>query len=324
MAKRYDPNDYLYASARIRAMELRLTPAERWNQLLETRTAEDALTAFSEQGDTARPDPETLSEQAMREALAAIAASVPDPTLTHFIRYPYDCNNLKVLEKCRIKGTPPDELFIDLGTVSVRSLQTVSENELLQLLPKHMAAALPMARDAFARTADPREIDFILDRAAFADMAEAAAPYPFAARLVAVRADLTNLTMCLRLLRMKSGAVGRAVLEHALLTVGTLSDKELLDCYDGGEDAFFDAISKTPYANVYDRSASLSVVEKRADDYVMDIVRGARSVTFGAEIPIAYLLAIETEGKNLRILLAGKAAGQDRDTIKAKLRKNYV
>ena len=47
-------------------------------------------------------------------------------------------------------------------------------------------------------------------------------------------------------------------------------------------------------------------------------------ITFGAEVPIAYLLALETQSKNLRILLAGKRAGQDRDTIQAKLRACYV
>ena len=321
MAKRtYDPTEYLYASARIRALEAHLIGKEQWNQLLSMNSAEEILASLSDR----KSDGALDTEAALREGLVTVAESVPHPELSHFIQYPYDCNNVKALIKCRIKGLDPSDLLIDLGTISVKTLLTVSENELLALLPTNMAAALPAAREAYEKTGDPQEIDFILDRAAFADMKTAAAPFPFAAALVTARVDLQNLLICLRLLRMQNGALGRSMLERAMLPGGTLSTEWLLACYDEGENAFYDTVFGTTYAKIFDKTSSLGSIERAADDHLAEMVRKARMITFGAEVPIAYLLALETQSKNLRILLAGKRAGQDRDTIQAKLRACYV
>ena len=315
---RYDPLDYLYASARIRAMEGRLVGRERLNQLLSAQTVSDAEKMLDEWGASKG------QEYGLKGAFAAVAESLPDRSLLHFLQYPYDCHNLKTLEKCRIKGTDPERLLIDLGSVPTEILLTVSENELLSRLPTHMAQAVALARDAFAKTGDPQELDFIFDRAAYADMAAAAAPYPFAAELVGTQADLINLMMCLRLLRMQNGELGRSVLTRAALPAGTLDELFLLDLYDGGEEAFYKRLSATPYEAVFAKDRTLADTEKRADDHLMALIRRARYVTFGAEVPIAYLLAAERQSKNLRILLVGKAAGLDAQAIQTRMRESYV
>ena len=320
MPQRYDPTAYLYASARVRALENRLTSREQWSRMAELHTPEEILTAYADKGENR----ESVAEDKLRAAIATVRESVPDPALTLFLQYPYDCNNVKALEKCRIRGLDPADLLIDLGSIPAKTLLTVSENELLTLLPAHMAAALPEARAAYDKTADPQEIDFILDRAVFADMREAAAPFPFAAALVEARAELTDLLICTRLVRMQSGALGRSMLERAVLPCARFSTEALLAFYDGGEEALIGGISDTPYAKIFDKETSLALLEKRADDYLMQLARAARSSTFGAEVPIAYLLALESEGKNLRILLAGKRAGLDGATLRARMREHYV
>ena len=323
MAKRYDPTEYLYVSARIRALEGRLLSTEQWNRLVELSDQDEILAAFTDgRAETARG--EACAEAALRAAISTVAESVPDKRLPLFLQYPYDCNNVKALEKCRRCGADPAELLIDLGSIPVKDLKAALENELLERLPPHMSTALLQAREAFEKTADPREIDFILDKAAFADMAEAAAPFPFAAELVTVKAELIDLLMCCRLIRMRSPDLGRAMLDRAALSQGRFEKQTLLDWYDAGEQALLDGIFGTPYAKIFDKEASLFQIEKRADDYLMSLVRRARSVIFGAEVPIAYLMALETEGKNLRILLAGKRAGLDSTAIKARMREHYV
>ena len=323
MPKRYDPTAYLYASARIRALENRLTSKEQWSRMTELHSAQEVLAAYAEKG-TKDDKRENAAEEALRAAFATVAESVPDPALILFLQYPYDCNNVKALEKCRLRGADPTDLLIDLGSIPTNTLQTVSENELLTLLPPHMAAALPAAREAFGKTGDPREIDFLLDKAAFADMQAAAAPFPFAAMIVETRAELTNLLICHRLIRMDIKEMGRSLLERAAIPCGRFDLQTLLQWYDGGEDALIGALSGTPYAKIPDKDATLSVIEKRADDHVSALVRQAKSVVFGAEVPIAYLMAIENESKNLRILLAAKNAGLDGAATRARMREHYV
>ena len=163
-----------------------------------------------------------------------------------------------------------------------------------------------------------------MDKAAFADMAEAAAPFPFAAQLVTTKAETVNLLMCCRLIRMRAHDLGRAMLDRAAIPLGRFEKQDLLSFYDAGEQALLDGISGTPYADFFDKESSLFQIEKRADDHLMSLLRRARSVIFGAEVPIAYLMALENESKNLRILLAGKRAGLDSTAIKARMREHYV
>lgn len=315
---RYDPLDYLYTSARIRAMESRLVGREKLNQLLAASTVRDVEKTLEEWGASKE------QEYGLKSAFAAVTESLPDKALLRFLQYPYDCHNLKAVEKCRIKGVSPDALLIDLGSVSTKSLTTVAEKELFSLLPAHMAKGVEQAREAFAKTGNPQEIDFVLDCAAYADMAEAAAPYPFAAELVRVQADLLNLFMCLRLLRMQNGELGRSVLTRAALPVGSFDESFLLSCYDGGEEELYKQVLRTPYEGVFEKGQSLAQTEKKIDDHLMGLIRRARYVTFGAEVPIAYLLAAERQSKNLRILLAGKEAGLDAQTIQTRMRESYV
>ncbi len=319
---RYAPTEYLYASARIRALEAQLIGRQQLNRLLTMSEKEILGDLAGTDAGTAQREP--LMQARLRAALDAVRESVPDPALTRFVQYPYDCHNLKVLEKCRYRGLAPEELLIDLGTIPVKTLLTVSENELFALLPTHLRAAVEESRAAFAKTADPQEIDFILDRAAFADMAEAAAPFPLARDWVKARIDLSNLLFCLRLLRMQNGDLGRAVLTRAALASASLDLALLLEWYDGGEDAFFEGVSHTPYAHVLQREMTLSEAEKAADQHLLTLIRKANAIPFGAEVPVAYLLATEADCKNLRILLSGKKAGLDVDTIQTRLRSCYV
>ena len=325
---RYEPTEYLYASARIRALETQLLTTQQRGRLLSAPSVQALLDELSAKDtDRTRSDKdrgEALLRERLRTAFAVVAESVPDPALMRFLQYPYDCHNLKVLEKCRQKGADPTDLLIDLGSVPVNTLLTVSENELFSLLPTHLAAAVPESREAYAKTADPQEIDFILDRAAFADMAEAAAPYPLAKEWVTAKIDLSNLLFCLRLLRMQSGDLGRSVLTRAALPAGTISTEFLLECYDGGEATFMDKAERSPYAGVFGKNASLAETEKAIDNRLMDMVRKTRAIPFGAEIPVAFLLTAEADCKNLRILLASKKAGLDLDTIQSRMRDCYV
>lgn len=314
---RYDPTEYLYVSARVRAMEGRLIGREKWNALPDM--SEDEIGRAIERGEIDSPGEETLLE-----AFDALSHSLPDPTLIRFLQYPYDCHNLKVLEKCRAKDENAAPLLSRLGSVPTEQLLSPPSAGLSSLLPTHLAAAVTDAREAFAKTGDPRQIDLIFDRAVFADMSEAVTDIPFAAAWLARKADLINLTTCLRLLQMGGGELGRALLQSAALPAGTLDKEHLLSLYDGGEDAFFEALQKTDFERIFVRGERLADAERRADDDLMTLVRHARTVAFGADVPLAYLLALEAQCKNLRILIACLHAGLDRDTISSRMRESYV
>ena len=317
---RYRPEDYLYVSARVRALENGLFGADQIRQLAEAKSEEELRAAIgcAELGADAV---EEKLDELLREGFDTVRESLPDPTVIAFLQYPYDCHNLKVLLKCELRGADSTALLVPLGTLSKEELEC-GLDVCGERIPTHMRAAIDTARTTYAKNGDVQEVDLLLDRACFADMAESAAAVPFAARLVQMRADLTNLQMLLRVLRADMGETGRALLARAWVSGGSLEQSAFVELDD--EDALCAALTNTPYADWAASTSTLSQAERRADDLLMREVRRAKYVPFGAEVPIAYLWGLETSVRNLRILQTGRAAGADRESIMERVRESYV
>jgi V/A-type H+-transporting ATPase subunit C len=341
--KKLQPTEYMYASARIRSLENRLVGRERMEVLLEARTSEEIMDRLAEYGikpaesaDGTAPVGEAISAARegmlltiLREAFDEVEHAVPDPTLFRYLRYPYDCNNIKAAIKCAIRGIDAGDMLFDFGTVSADQVEDMIREGNYEALPPALAAAIPEARAAFDRTGDPRRIDTVLDRACYADMA-AAAEATGDETLIAwmqVKIDLTNILTTLRILRMGMGSVGEAFLEEALLTGGSLGKKFFTDAYESGEAGLWDALSPTAYyrlARVEGDPRPLYAVEKACDDLYMDKVREGARIPFGAPVAGGYLVGCETSVKNIRILLAAKDAELNIDVIRERMRVSYV
>lgn len=320
---RYDPAEYLYASARIRALEARFAVGrEKLLGLCEADTADAILRALSENG-FEHEQGELAPDLWLKTVYQTVEGAVPDAALIRFLRYPTDCHNLKAVLKSRAKGGDPAALLIDTGSVSAKRMQESYGAELAALLPPHLASALPVAEEIFAKSGDPREIDFTLDRALYADMAEAAS-VPFAAGWLRAKVDLTNLLLCLRLLRMRNGELGRSTLIRAYLPGGTLTAEQLLQCYDGGEAEMEKTLFSTPYRGIFEENTALFAVERALDVYLMRYAQTSERVLYGAEVPLGFLLRAEGVCKDVRILLSGKRAGLAPDKIKERMRVCYV
>ncbi len=329
MQTRYSPTEYLYASTRIRALENKLIGKDKINTLLAARTEEELITALKTAGvaPTKGADMEDALLALLREGTETVKQSMPDAAPVLLIEYPYDCHNIKSYLKAAYRGVDPYPLLIDAGSLPATKLVEALKTDNLSALPQHMASAIPAAKEAFARTADPREIDFLIDRALFTDLSMAAAGLPFAEKLVSARADLTNFIICLRLLRGKNQAIAAALFEKAMLPAGTLPASFFAKAFEQGEGELLSMLAvSTPYGRVAAGAdkRTFAEIEKTVDDYLMALVREVKYLSFGAEIPLAYLWGLETSIKNLRILLAGKKAGLDGDTLQERVRESYV
>ena len=72
------------------------------------------------------------------------------------------------------------------------------------------------------------------------------------------------------------------------------------------------------------KGGSLTAFEKACDDAVTAVAAGAKSVPFGVETVIGYLVAKEIEFTAVRIIMSGRMAGVSGDTIRERLREAYV
>lgn len=328
--------DYFYESARIRALEGMMVGKERLATLLETKTGEERISVLRECGVPVKTDPES-GELLREETLLALLRGVydeikeldPDGKSTSLWLLPYDCNNLKAAIKAFLRKIDPASMLFDFGKIPCEKLVDCIRTDDYEALGS-LGQAAKEAKEAYEKTKDPQQIDLILDKACFREMLALAegSGVAFAIELVKVKVDLVNLMMVIRLGRMKMGELGKKFLANALLEGGSFSTEELLQKANLKEDELIERLLYSPYEDfakdVKAGDRTLGQLERAADDAFMRRLKEAKMESMGPEVLIGFLLGHETAVKNLRILLSGKEAGLDNDTIRERIRESYV
>lgn len=348
--KKLNDTEYMYSSTRVRSLEQRLPGWDRMMALCDAKNVADVMSRLSEYGiapaedDLSRKgDPEAVSRARedmlmglLRTAFTDVEEAVPDPAVVSWLRYPYDCNNIKMALKCLVRHIDAAEartMLFDFGSVAPEAvLETVRDGS-YAALPPFFAEAAAKASTAYAETGDPRFIDTVLDRACYAGMNAAAnaTGVPALIRWMQVKTDLTNAVITLRILRMRRGDLGSAFLSEALLPGGTVNADFWADVYAAGEEHFRESLSAArckhldSFAGKLDKAGkSLSAVEKALDDTYMEAVRADARAPFGAAVAAGYILGWEAAVKNIRIVLAAKEAGLDSAAARGRVRDSYV
>lgn len=333
MAKGYNPIEYMYSSARIRALETKIASRDRMWHLADADSAETVITQLTDFGFEIVKDGESVQrEETLESALKngyAEVTSMECGEAVRFLKYQYDANNIKAIIKCASRGISPDGMLLDVGSVSVAEAKNAFGDNNYSVYPKNMAEAIPEALEAFAATANPQKIDFIIDRACFADIfaSATASGIALAQKLARVKIDLVNIMMTLRIMRMSLGSTAEGVLSEVYIENGSRPLDFYLKALSLGEEGFAAELIRGEYESIAAAiigGESLSLLEKRADNLYFEIAKEAKRITFGAEIAIGYIVALEYEVKNIRIILAGKDAGLSPDTIKERLRECYA
>lgn len=118
--------------------------------------------------------------------------------------------------------------------------------------------------------------------------------------------DLVNLEMLLRTRTMRTG---KEMLGNALLPGGSVQAQQILDIYGDSKEAIVTFYARTPYASLAEQCQNYEQKDRAArygllaDNLLMEHVRSARWIISGPEVPLAWVLARQTEIKNVRIIL---------------------
>lgn len=326
--------DYLYVSARLRSLELHNLTREKYEKMIESKSADDASTVLAEceYGDGLISEKvgsfEELFAKEQKKAYDLVEEIIPDKNLLYFFKYQNDCHNLKSCIKSEFMGAAPGSLLSPLGTVPPESAAAAVRERNLSAYPANMAAAFGEAVDSFARNRDPMFIDVIMDRACFADMIEAAneSRAEFLIRLVRLKTDLVNIMTATRIMRMKYSL---DVLRRSVIEGGNLDAEFFISNFDSTENKMFDALRYTDYYSLSELAAggsgiTLARLEKNCDEIYAARIRETRLMSYGPEIVVGYIAAKEAEIKNVRIVISGKQADISGDVIRERLRGVYV
>ena len=330
MARKPKDTDYLFLSASIRSRERELLTRSHVDRMLHAATVAESAQVLNELG---YPPFDPGSETGLNEAIAQVRSTMfheleqqmPDKGILDVFKLKYDYHNLKTIIKSR--GGDVRHLLLDAGRVRAEEMDAkFRQTGKWDFLPPVPAAAAQEAARVLAETGDPQRSDFVLDRAYFSELLTMAKATgcEFLIAYVRTLIDAANLRSAVRTLRMHRAGT---FLQQVLFEGGAVSVSRILA---GVNDGVAELYWATPLARAAElgqeavSGGSLTAFEKACDNAVLARAAASRSVPFGPEVPIGYVVARENDFTSARIILSGRLAGLDADTIRERLRDSYV
>ena len=330
--KKYDESEWIYATARVRALEKRLPDSGMLERLLEARDKNEVCSVLAESGMKLDPaDPEAGLRAFLADVYAEADGTAPDKRPLDVVKLQNDCHNIKSAVKCSVVFRDPAYLMYDTGTVPAAAVAEAVNERKFDRLPANMGKAAEKALEVWARTRDPQSIDQLIDDACARDRTEAAKALGdrFCIGLVENDIDTANIMICLRILRMTGEGADTEYLSRMLLPCGTLETDFFTTAYNDGEPALWAKLAGTRFSDIgvqIDAAGqySLSFVERTIENKRIEYLKKAKYILAGAPALIAYIYAAEFFVKDVRIIRAGKDAGTDNEIIRERLRGAYV
>lgn len=323
---------YLCLSAMLRAREPKLLSGDRAERMLDAGSFEEAAKLLTDCG---YADMSGMNAKEIEAALAQRRADIfrelenlaPDKGFVDVFRMKYDYHNAKAIIKAEAMGVDAKRLLSDSGRVAPDALLSVYNDDRCSELPGRLGGAMEQAKAELARSSNPQTADFVLDRAYFAELLDAAKELdcPFLAGYVRILIDSANLKSAVRTLRMGKNADFMA---DVLIPGGSVGADRIIAAGDKDGIAALYAHTALEKAAALGAEAAgggnMTEFERACDNAVNAYLEGAKLVSYGPEALIAYLAAAECEITAVRMILTGRLSGIASAVIRERLRDMYA
>lgn len=319
---------YVYAVARIRALENGLLTSQKVSRLLGM-SSEELLKSLGDT-DYAHILPSTPNEYEEiidrgREALFSLMDKlILDPPVIQFLRSRFDNHNIKISLKAKIAEREPEYLS-PYGNIPTSQVTDIFRNELYSKLPSRFEEGIEKAVESYYIDKDPSMLDITLDQSFYAYRNDRVLESNnlFMSALHKIDTDLTNIKT---LMRAKWGKVDKRKFLNGLIDGGYIPYKDMMKFYDEAAENIWEYFRYTPYARILSEGAPLVFeknsflkLEKLCDDIFVKFMRFTKYMTFGVEPVVAYFYAKENEFKILRMLFTVSIYGIEQDLLKERL-----
>lgn len=327
--------DYTFACAQVRCAEKYLLNRERLGVMVEARTMEDACKVLQDarygtEGQVIQPASyEKTLAQETEKLYQFLGSIVPDPKVLRLFSYPADYHNIKALLKAEFLDIDGSQALLPGGAIEPAAMAVLVRERNTIPMTTRMKKALEEAVDTHARTRDPQLVDLICDKACYEDVREAAQETGnrFAQGYVRLLIDTLNLKTFVRCQRMGQPW---SFFGNVFLPGGNIDEKVFVAGYEepfqqfAGRLIVYDLLEAAEEGGAQMKeTGSFTALERLCDNALIRYVRQAKYISFGLEPLIAYMVARQMETKNVRIILAGKAAGLDPERIRERVRETY-
>lgn len=329
--KRINPNEYLYASARVRMLRNKIITTGKLHQMIDAPNLKQAFRMLNAAEIGLNETPENYEAALLREQaetyeiVRVLTKGLP---LFDIFRFSFDGLNIKIALKSRAAGRDPLLLMTDLGTISKEEIIDGLANNNIIGLPSEMSLAALEAQDILSSTNDPQKADIVIDKSMLGAMYRIAHEYnnAFFQRVVRSKIDIENIRS---LVRIKRAGKDEGFLKEVLCEGGYIqNDKWALIFKVSGMRNIDSFIEKTQYGPALRRAfhglesgSRLTLFEKLCDNYMLTFIGEAYRTVFGVEPILGYLFEKENEITSVRMVMASKIANIPASTIIERLRE---
>ena len=322
---------------RIRVYETKLLDKSKLDRMIDANSADEALKVLqeTEYGNLMAivknaDDYEIILGDELKRLFSVMYEISPVKALVDLMSIKYDYHNIKVILKGMFLKEDLSYLIIPVGNLDPSKLKESIENRNLGELSQIMREGIEETIASFENTYDPQIIDIILDKYMFKSLIHIKNEIKdtFTDKYVAALIDSTNLKT---LLRVKKQNKDREFLKAVIIDGGSIDRDKFLSMLNDEIQNISTKLSTSNYAEFiksgmeyYSKTNSVSLLEKLVDNYIMDIMKDAKIIPFGAAPILAYIYAKETELKIIRIIMVGKLNNISSEVVRERLRESYV
>lgn len=328
---RKDREEYAGACGAMRSMEKRLLGEERLDDLCALGDA-GAVIGLLRRWEWTLPGGETADqgwEETLEDSLAASDRRIinldPRPQVTSLLVMKYEMLNLSAYLKARALRLDRLPALHRRGTSRPGDLAAMVSKMKFHAYPEVLARELESRRTALAG-GETRQIAATVAGSHHLALVREAKKAGGRLLVDYLRhwADVENIKYRLRALRHPAFWRG----EDYSLPGGHLDAREIWGAED--ESRLSRLLGRTVYGPVVERATDgrgrilPALLEREGENFLTDLLGPARYVALGPEPLWAYWHAREVDGKNIRAVVLGIRAGQDRESLRRQLRRSYV
>ena len=314
---------YIYAVARIRALEVSLFSNAVIDQLIACRTYEQCL-QFLEGSQEADLSAEAILDREEEKIWEVVRELKIERDKFDVLSYPKLFHNLKAAVKEVCTAETGRHIYYNDAAVPGDEMLAIVKEKDFGRLPAIMQDAAREAYDALVRTKDGQLCDVIIDRAALDAVHQAGKKAKD--EIIRDYAESTVAVADIKIaVRSQKTSKSLEFMQRAMADCDSLDVDRLARAALGGMDAIREYLKGTVYAEGAEALAdSPSAFERWCDNKIIQTISPQKYKAFTIGPVVAYVLARQNEIKTVRIILSGKLNDLPDDSIRERVREMYV
>jgi len=350
-------DNYIGGSISTRIRENNLLTSNDLERLNDYNSVEDVLNALSDSSyrdaiqNLNRPEEyEKILDEELKNSYELIENTASDDNILQYFRERYNFHNLKVLVREIAQDESYANLYNDIGNIDLAYIKRHLSSDNIEVgflesleiegyepfnkSVNENDTYVEYGKDAlkkFRQTNNPKDIDITLDKAYYEKLLIDAKEIDLEelTKYTKERIDLINIKT---LLRIKAQGNEASDLSEALIDGGYIQPERLVELAPADLNHIVVKLSNENINKYLVRALddeksldqNLLDLEKAIDDHQMDYSRLAKSMTYGPEVLMNYIISKEAEIKNLRIILVSKLNSLPKEFTLERLRETYA